>query len=342
MRLPRPLGAPRGRWFAGLVALGCVELGALLGLALGVRVAFDHVLAHEAAGPGGAGSVLPWGAWLAIGMALVLASALARGLQRPLGERFAQHYARRVRARVLRRWLQQPELLRARSGRGALLVRLLGDVGALSRWHGRVRARTVANLSALAAVGIALAVMAWPLALAALGPLLLGLVGQVVAGRRLESSTSTARHGRSRMAAGVARVLDGEAGEIPASPAVRRLDRRGRALGEGMVLAARDSGWIEALGLAMTGSALLATLAVGTALAADGLVTPGTVLLAALWVGQLSRPVHELARAQDTWRRARVSRRKLNQFLARRRPATAPASRAPAAAPPAADDRSSP
>lgn len=312
MKLPPPLGGSRRSWFLQLALLAAIELGALLCLALGMRHAFDAVLSGGLVAIGRMGVV-----WLAAGLALVLVSAIARGLQRPLGERFAQHYARGVRARVLRRWLQQLAADGEARGRGTLLVRLMGDASALSRWHGRVMARSIANVTALIAVTAALVAIAWPLAIAAMGPLLLGLFGQWWAGQRLEESAGRARRQRSRLAASVARVLDtaGVESRDEVLDPVRDLDLRGRKLGAGMVEAARHSGWIEAFGYAMTGGALVATLAVGTWLVAAGRVTPGTVLLAALWVGHFTRPVHELARAQDAWHRARVSRRKLEGFL---------------------------
>ena len=331
MKLPRPNGGPRRRWFVQLTLLACAELGALFCLALGIRHAFDAVLA------GGSAAVRQLGpGWLLAGLALVLVSAVARGWQRPLGERFGQHYARRVRSRVLRNWIAsdvsgdakappvsampataEPEL----AGRGSLLVRLLSDTTALSRWHGRVKARSFANVTALVVVTVALAIVAWPLALAAMGPLLLGLAAQWWVGRQLEARTTAARQQRARMAASVARTLDAGTGHasVVDGQAVRKLDRRGRHLSTGMVDAARASGGLEALGLLMTGGALVATLAVGTYLVGHGLATAGTVLLAALWVGQSSRPIHELARAQDAWRRARVSERNLSRFLARGR-----------------------
>lgn len=319
MKLPHPLGAPRRGWFLQLLLLAAIELGALLCLALGMRHAFDAVLTGGLAAMGRNA----W-AWFALGTLLVLVSAAARGGQRPLGERFAQHYARRVRSRVLRRWLQKLAIDGEARGRGTLLVRLMGDAGALSRWHGRVMARSIANGAALVFVTVALLLIAWPLALAAMGPLVAGLLGQWWAGRRLEDSAGHARRQRSRLAASVARVLDTagvDAREDLLDP-VRELDVRGRRLGTGMVRAAGHSGWIEAFGYAMAGGALVAALAVGTWLVGAGRVTPGTVLLAALWVGHFARPVHELARAQDAWRRARVSRRKLEEFLSGSRPAT--------------------
>lgn len=333
MKLPRPNGGPRRRWFWQLTVLACAELGALFVLALGIRHAFDAVLV------GGPGAVRQLGiGWLLAGLGLVLVSAVARGWQRPLGERFGQHYARRVRSRVLRCWMSsegavdgavsaievptvaEPEA----AGRGSLLVRLLGDTTALSRWHGRVKARSFANLAALAVVTLALAVVAWPLALAAMGPLLLGLAAQWWVGRQLEARTASARQQRARMAASVARTLDAGPQHAAATDgsAVRKLDRRGRRLGTGMVDAARASGGLESLGLLMTGGALVATLGVGTYLVGHGLATAGTVLLAALWVGQSARPIHELARAQDAWRRARVSERNLARFLAKGRVAS--------------------
>lgn len=336
MKLPRPNGGPRRRWFWQLTALASVELGALFFLALGIRHAFDAVLA------GGAAAVSQLGpGWMLAGLGLVLVSAIARGWQRPVGERFGQHYARRVRSRVLRCWLSsegeatdaslaldvpattEPEA----AGRGSLLVRLLGDTTSLSRWHGRAKARSFANLAALVVVTLALAVVAWPLALAAMGPLLLGLAAQWWVGRQLEARTANARQQRARMAASVARTLDAGQRRVAAAGdnAVKKLDRRGRLLGTGMVDAARASGGLESLGLLMTGGALVATLGVGTYLVGHGLASAGTVLLAALWVGQSSRPIHELARAQDAWRRARVSERNLARFLARGRGERSPA-----------------
>lgn len=333
MKLPRPNGGPRRRWFWQLTALASIELGALFCLALGIRHAFDAVLAG---GPAAVSQLGP--GWLLAGLALVLVSAIARGWQRPLGERFGQHYARRVRSRVLRCWLSgegdtpavagdapsvaEPEA----AGRGSLLVRLLGDTTSLSRWHGRVKARSIANIAALVVVTLALAVVAWPLALAAMGPLLFGLAAQWWVGRQLEARTANARQQRARMAASVARTLDAGPRHVAASGknAVRKLDRRGRLLGTGMVDAARASGGLESLGLLMTGGALVATLGIGTYLVGHGSASAGTVLLAALWVGQSSRPIHELARAQDAWRRARVSERNLARFLARGRGGRSP------------------
>lgn len=339
MKLPRPNGGPRRRWFWQLTALACLELGALFFLALGIRHAFDAVLAG---GPAAVNELGP--GWLLAGLALVSLSAIARGWQRPLGERFGQHYARRVRSRVLRCWLSsesatpggevaaevpltaEPEA----SGRGSLLVRLLGDATSLSRWHGRVKARTFANVAALVVVTLALAVVAWPLALAAMGPLLFGLAAQWWVGRQLEARTASARQQRARMAASVARTLDSGPRHVAASgeKAIRKLDRRGRLLGTGMVDAARASGGLESLGLLMTGGALVATLGIGTYLVGHGMASAGSVLLAALWVGQSSRPIHELARAQDAWRRARVSERNLARFLARGRNARSSAAKA--------------
>lgn len=330
MKLPRPLGGPRRGWFLQLTLLAAIELGALLCLALAMRHAFDAVLSGGLAAADRKGF-----AWLAGGVALVLLSAAARGLQRPLGEKFAQHYARRVRSRVLRRWLLQLAVQGEARGRGTLLVRLMGDASALSRWHGRVMARSIANVTALIAVTAALVAIAWPLAVAAMGPLLCGLLGQCWAGRRLETSAAQARKKRSHLAATVARVLDTAGADSPDAvlDPVGELDARGRRLGAGMVDAARHSGWIEAFGYAMTGGALVATLAVGTWLVGGARVTPGTVLLAALWVGHFSRPVHELARAQDAWHRARVSRRKLDGFLAGERAATSATERTDVPAP---------
>jgi ABC-type multidrug transport system fused ATPase/permease subunit len=331
MQLPRPNGAPRRDWFIQLTLLASAELGALFGLALGIRHAFDAVLV------GGPVAVQQLGiSWLIWGLALVLVSAIARGWQRPLGERFGQHYARRVRSRVLRCWLstdaegvgkgspavsRSPEAEPETAGRGSLLVRLLGDTTALSRWHGRVKARSIANVTALVVVTVALAVVAWPLALAAMGPLLFGLAAQWWVGLQLEARATHARQQRARMAASVARTLDAGSGNSADvdTRAVKNLDRRGRKLSTGMVDAAQASGALEGLGMLMTGGALVATLGVGTYLVGHGQASAGTVLLAALWVGQSSRPIHELARAQDAWRRARVSERNLSRFLARGR-----------------------
>ncbi len=311
MNLPVPLRGRRRLWFWQLATLGLLELAALLCLGLGVRHAFDAVL------EGGAQAVEESGVrWVLLGFLLAIISAAARGWQRPLGERFAQHYARSLRQRVMRHWFA----LGAPSGAGAkgtFTLRMLGDAGALARWHGRVKARTIANLLALVFVFGFLAWFAWPLALAALLPALVGLGGLFWAGRRLEAHAAAARRARSRL---LGRALQtGESGAGSRS-AIRRaldeLDVLGRKLAGAMVMTARDSGWMDAFGLFTTGGALMAALAVGTLLVARGEISAGTVLLATVWIGQLSRPVHELARAQDTWRRARVSERKLEAFLA--------------------------
>lgn len=311
MNLPVPLRGRRRLWFWQLTMLGMIELGALLSLGLGVRHAFDAVLESGASAVQSSGLQ-----WVLLGFFLVALSAAARGWQRPLGERFAQHYARSLRSRVMRHGFA----LGAHSGpraQGTFTLRMLGDAGALARWHGRIKARTIANVAALVFVFGFLAWFAWPLALAALLPALIGLAGLFWAGRRLERHAAVARRARSRLIGRALRARQSAAGSRSATrTALEELDSRGRRLARAMVVAARDSGWMDAFGLFTTGGALMAALAVGTWLVAAGDISTGTVLLATVWIGQLSRPVHELARAQDTWRRARVSEQKLEVFFA--------------------------
>lgn len=282
-----------------LGALGLVEGAALLGLAITTRHALDTVA-----------SPAPFAA----GLALVAVAAFARVVQRGLGESLAQRYVRRARGRLLQRWLQAEARERAGMNRGALLLRLMGDLSAIGRWLSRGIGRLVAVVPVIVMLLGALAWIDPRLGLVAGLVLFAGSTISWLAGQRVESRVHELRRHRGRLASRASEAVDAAGVDERAAALEHHVDRLSRRVGAASVAAARSAGVLEALALATTAGAMLAVLAAGAF--AGAAVSPGSLAAAVMTTGLLGRPVHELGRIHDTWRRYRVARAKLNAFLA--------------------------
>lgn len=308
MKLPRLLAGRRRRVFARLVGNGLVQAGAAVAFAWAVRHAFD------AGAPGGA--TLPA---LAAALGAVAVIALLRRQEHVDAEVLAQSYAHRLRRAMYARLYAGGPFALQRLSRGAVLLRFLGDLTAITQWIGQGFARLlVAGVTAGAALA-ALAMLQWQLALAVAAVIATGAAATLALGGRFDAAVRRARERRTYLASNVAEKVASIAVVQAFGQAEReqeRLRRQSRRLREALVARSRPAGTMTAIAEATAALAVLAALGGGAFAAASGAATPGTVLAFTAIAGLLAAPLRDLGRAYELWVRAGISREKLTAFLA--------------------------
>ncbi|MFQ5756028.1 MAG: ABC transporter ATP-binding protein [Acidiferrobacterales bacterium] len=314
MRLPKLFRRMRLRLLARLIGNGVGQSGATIGTALLVQSAFDRLIT----GPASVTS------WLMPGIAaglLGMAAAVAwlRMRERIDAESLGQDYVCDVREALFKRMtVLVPRALQKRS-QGGTLLRFIGDLTALRQWVSLGLARlAVAGITTTSAL-VALATLNTMLAMTVAVVLAAGVSVSLLLGKRMENSVREARRRRSKLAANVAEKIVSMAVVQLFGQAKRereRLARQGRRLKGAMVARATIIGRLRALTEATMAIATGGALLVGAGEVAAGHATAGTVVAAMSIVALLGPPLRDLGRVYEYWHGARVSRRKLEQFLA--------------------------
>ena len=313
MTLPPLLGDRRAGLLVRLVLNGALQAGAAVGSALLIKLTFDSFIDQSHTAP--ATSLT----WFGLGfMALALVSAGLRMLERVDAEQLGQDYIHKLRL-VLYTHLSSlpPRKLQQRS-RGSIMLRFIGDLTALRQWVSLGLARLLVAGVAITGALLALAMINWPLALAAGTVLLPGMALSLALGKPLLQAVREARRRRS--------FLAGNLNEKIASMAVvqvsgqtrreqNRIERQSNRLKTAMILRACVIGGLRAVTTATTAIATAATLIVGAVLVTDGQATPGTVVAAMSIIAFLMPSLRDLGRVYEYWQGARVSLEKLHQFL---------------------------
>lgn len=312
--LPRLFGGSRRRSLVVLVTLGLLQAAVGVGMALGVRGAFDALTA--AATQRGPLSPVVFAALLA---ALAGAAGALRALERAEAERLGQSYANAVRMRLHRRLLSYPPRALQTRSQGGVLLRFIGDAGAVRQWVGLGISRLI--VSGLTAVGVLAALAAINAVLAASvaltlagGALLTGLLG-----RPLREANVDARRRKANLAATVSRHVSGLAAVQAHGQAHRektRLARQSRKLRDAAITRARQAGRVQG---AVEGTAAMATavaLGLGGMEVAAGRATPGTVAAAIAVVGVLVPALRDVSRVEEYRRSAAIAFAKIGEFLA--------------------------
>jgi ABC-type multidrug transport system fused ATPase/permease subunit len=314
VKLPRLLAGKRRHVFARLVVNGMAQAAAALAVAGLLRHAFDDVLAGAA--PGIRGEL-----WLTLG-AVAFAVGITAALRRREhidGEILAQSYAHRLRRAMYARLYATVPFELQRLSRGAVLLRFLSDLTAITQWIGQGFARLlVAGVSAAGAL-TSLAFIQWQLALAVAAVLTAGIGATLYVGRSFDSAVRTARERRTYLASNIAEKVStlavvqafGQAGREK-----KRLRRQSGRLRGALIARARPAGSMTAVAEATAALAVVAALGCGVLAIAAGITTPGTVIAFAAIAGMLAAPVRDLGRAYEYWLRAGISREKLITFLA--------------------------
>ncbi len=312
--LPGILSGGQRFVFARLSANGLVQAAATVASALVIQRIFDGWVATGS----------PWrdpelgrlGAALA---GLALLTAAARLLERIDAERVGQDYVFRVRLALFDHLSAlSPRVLQRRS-RGGILMRFLNDLAALRQWVSLGLARllvaailTVGTLSVLAVLNVSLALTVG-------GVILFGSVVAFALGRPMERVVRDSRRRRTRLASNVTEKVSAMAAvqvHGQARRERRRIERQGLQLRDSMIGRARIVGALRGLAEGTTALATAAALLVGAQQVASGLASPGTVVAALAIVAILVPQVRALGRVWEYWHGARVSRQKIQEFLA--------------------------
>lgn len=242
---------------------------------------------------------------------------LLRWLERVDAARMAQSYVYELRMAMFRRVWQSRSSGIARQAQGAILLRLMGDMGAIGRWIGQGLARLAVTTAIVLGVSGALA---WiePVVAAAAITLLLVLVGaaRLVQGP-LDRAVRRARAARGHLANRATDSLMSLLAIQVSGTAVRERRRIDRACRETRSATVNEVGWSASI---LAGSEVVAMLAPALAVVAVALWTSdpasrSTLPVVILLLGLLVAPMRDVMRVFELWRKARVAEEKLAKIL---------------------------
>lgn len=313
MNLPPIIKGARISIFVRLLANGLAQAFVTIATILLIRLAFDHLITTSQAGE--------LNLTLGIGSGLIV-TAVCMGwlsrMERVDAERMGQSYIHQVRMTLFKHLSTlAPRALQRRS-RGAIVLRFIGDLGALRRWVslGLVRV-SVAGVTMFSAL-LALSAINWRLSLLVAAVLGLGALYALRLGRYMRETVKESRRRRSYLAANV--------NEKVATMAVvqvfgqsdreqRRIKRQSCRLRDALVARAGKIGLMRGITQSVTALAGGAALLLGASEVTSGRATPGTVVAAMTIVGLLVPALRDLGRVYEYWQEAGVSSKKLMDFL---------------------------
>ncbi len=320
-RLPRPLAGRRRRVFVALVANGLGQAMAMTLFARLVHAVFDGWMRDRRAvsllpGLSVGGSPL----WLGAGLgAAGLATAALRSLQPGLAERLGQDYAHEVRLLLFDHVAASAVRDARRFTTGVTVVRFTGDLSALQQWVSNGLAMLLVD--GVSAVGTLAMLTALSPVMGVGATLVLALAGAAMlpVGRSLRGAAREARRVRGRLAANINEKV-ACAGAMQAYGQVgrerARLRRQSESLREAMVRRAKLVGRLVGVAeLAVAASSVV--MLIGGALSG---ASAGAVAASITVVHLLTRPLHDLSRAQEYWQFTLVGRDRILAVLSR--PAT--------------------
>lgn len=295
----------RRRGFALLVAAGVGQGAVSAGMALLMKTGFDALFDRSSQDVGGQAMLL--GALVAS----VAAAGLLKWYAHVEAERIGQSYAHALRMRLFRKLIAAGG--NPRSRRGAVLLRLSGDMTPIRQWVSRGLSQLIVGGLTFALSVAALAAIDMRIAAIVSVTLSVAAFVSVALGRGLSQATVDARRRRGRLAnAAGARIVGAEDAEAPA-PARRerrKLRKLSRRVRDALLERAYYAGALRAI--AESGAALagVLSLGIGVAVSAQGGLSPGAVVSAVFISGLLAPQVHQMSRCLEYWTAATVARRK--------------------------------
>ena len=259
--------------------------------------------------------------WLAVaaGVVAILDAGLGvgeRGLSAVIGEGLIYDLRREVFAHVLR----QPIAFFTRAQTGALVTRLNSDVIGAQTAFTSVMSNVVSNAVSLVVIVAAMAVLSWPLTLAALVLVPLFLIPTRIIGRRVAGLTRNQMIENADLGArmterfNVAGALLVKLFGRPDTEHREYAERAGKVRDYGIALALQRS-------VFLVGLTLLASLAtamvygIGGVMAARGTLTVGTLLALAALLGRLYLPLTQLSNVRVDVMSALVSFERVFEIL---------------------------
>ncbi|WP_260482404.1 ABC transporter transmembrane domain-containing protein [Sphingomicrobium flavum] len=301
----------RKRDFAALVAVG---IGYALSIAMLLVLLRQFILSLSGEAEWGIETPM---ILLMLG-ATALVHAALRMLEFTVPEGIGYHIVRRMRTHLYRHMAaMMPDHIRHRS-RGSLILRLTGDLTMLRTWLSRGIGRGIIAALSLASTLTVLAIYSWPIAMAIAAVLLIGSVFSVTAGRRLQKKTAKVRRRRSTLTSNIDEQVHALStvqlfGRMEGEEA--RLDRQNIGLTRSLIQEAWWRGMLRGVAAAMGWGALIAALFVGFLLMRHGLTDLGTIVAALIATRLMQGYVTNLSLSHDYWRRAEISRKKLEDFF---------------------------
>jgi len=312
---PEAVYTLRRRDVAIVLALGLLQATAIAIFLILLILALDSLTLQQPTfsfGPTSAGSQFIWLTVTAVAIGVL------RGVEFAFCERVGYGVVQDLRVRMyvhLQGML--PEQLQHRS-RGALLLRFTGDLSMLRTWISRgLLGGLVAIIVVVGGVTVIAVQSIW-LAVAMLTVMLGGAALSAAAGRPMRRATQSMRRRRSLLMSNIDEQLNAlpvvqafgrQAGELS------RLSKQNDSLTRSLIRVADLRGQLRAIATAGGLLVTVAVLAVGAAEVSGGRATIGLVI-ATLTVSRIiNGPIRTLGLAHDYWQRARVSERKLHDYL---------------------------
>ena len=314
--LPLLFAGKRRRILPLLCGVGMAQAFLSVGLTLTLASAAENLLA-EAADTGNAAGARS-GVLLALaGLAgLALVTLGLRAVERSVSESLGQSYVHRLRLAMWDHLCLLPARSVTGNRRGALILRFVGDLGAIKNWVSRGIVGGVVGMATLAGALAALAYLDWRIA--AVTTLCLAAIAglQLALSSSLSDRVRLARRLRGRLATDIVERIDALTliqSNDQGRRERRRLRRRSKKLGGAVVASARTSGLLS--GLADSGAIFMIVGVMAMALGPASDARAGVIVAALVLARYLGAPVRRLTRVHELWLRARVARSKIGQFL---------------------------
>jgi ABC-type multidrug transport system fused ATPase/permease subunit len=313
MHMPAVLVGTRRLLLARLIANGLAQAGAALATAH-----FVHAILHasEARTADALGSLLAPA--VGLGCAALLIAAL-RVRERVDAERMGQHYVTELRLALFECLARRPIRAIEKRSRGALVLRFVGDLRALRQWVTLGVARVTVTMIGTALVLSVLVFVDAPIALGTASVIAVGWAALHVLGEGTRDAVREARRRQSQLAAnvtekiatmGVVQVFDQCRRER------RRLARQSAQVEKAVVAQARRSAALRSVSDFTAAAANGVALLIGAWQALHGAATVAEVVAAMSAISVLVPGLRDVGRASGYFNAARVSRQKLEQFLA--------------------------
>jgi ATP-binding cassette subfamily B protein len=294
-----------------LVVLGVVQAAALVLLVLLLRLIVTGLETQRA-------DLLAIVQWILALAGVLLLNALFRGVEFAVAEQMGYEHVRRLRMTMYAHLAEMaPRQLQFRS-RGGLLLRFTGDLTMLRTWISRGIARGIVSLIVLIGGTAILAYLDPWIALAVLGVLVVGAALSLVAGNQLRRTTRWVRRKRTLLTSNVdeqvsslatVQAFGRSAGEFA------RMARQNDSLTRTLRREARIRGLLRGIASGTAWLAMIPVLLVGAFEVSLGRSSLATVVTAATAARFLIGTVRDLGLTHDYWQRAKVSRRKIDDFL---------------------------
>lgn len=293
-----------------LIAAGFGQGGVFAAISMLMKSAFD---AYASDAPGSDDRALSiFGALAACGVA----AGLLKWFAQIEAERIGQSYAHALRMRLFRRLVEAGGSRQSR--RGAVLLRLTGDMTPIRQWVSLGLSQLIVSLLTIALSLAALAAIDWRIAAAVSAVLALGAGVSIVLSWRLAEATASARSSRGRMAnAAGDNIANPAAGPADGRKARRKLRKLSRQVRDSLMERAYHAGAIRAVATGVGAMAGIAALGVGLAAPSGEPLSAGAVMSAIFIAGVVAPYAHDASRSLEYWTAAKIAREKQLELFRR-------------------------